>query len=127
VIADQVSVTTFCRASSRLKILLFIAVDSGSFENFNAFFNVLELKMIRMERSTTEDKAVFQVVDEAATRYFSCRLPCPPHDRRPIRAETRATLVAAIARGCSTLVTVPAIISSSQRRRGINAAFDKSI
>jgi hypothetical protein len=83
--------------------------------------------MIRMERSTTEDKAVFQVVDEAATRYFSCRLPCPPHDRRPIRAETRATLVAAIARGCSTLVTVPAIISSSQRRRGINAAFDKSI
>jgi hypothetical protein len=43
VIADQVSVTTFCRASSRLKILLFIAVDSGSFENFNAFFNVLEL------------------------------------------------------------------------------------
>ena len=33
--------------------------------------------MIRMERSTTEDKAVFQVVDEAATRYFSCRLPCP--------------------------------------------------
>jgi site-specific DNA recombinase len=42
----------------------------------------------------------------------------PPHDRRPIRAETRATLVAAIARGRSTLVTVPAIISSSQRWRG---------
>jgi hypothetical protein len=42
VIADQVSVTTFCRASSRLKILLFIAVDSGSFE-LQCVFHVLEL------------------------------------------------------------------------------------
>jgi hypothetical protein len=53
----------------------------------------------------------------------------PPHDRRPIRAETRATLVAAIARGRRWLDEMIAgtVTVSSKSLRGINAAFDKSI
>jgi hypothetical protein len=78
------------------------------------------------EWQAASSKAVYQVIDEAGDAIFFVPASLPPHDRRPIRAETRATLVAAITRGCSTLVTVPAIISQASAG-AVNAAFDKSI
>jgi len=52
-----------------------------------------------------------------------------PHDRRPIRAETRATLIAAIARGRRWLDEVVAgtVTSVEGLLHATNAAFDKLI